>query len=285
MSYLGKLKSSVRVLLASVFILFPFANLVQADTLADIKRSGKMLVAIDPTFAPFEYTDDSGKIIGYDPELLEAVAADWGVKIEYQVMAFSGVIPGLIAGSFDFTATALNIKADRAKKINFTIPIASSVNAVMAMKDNDKVTSSKIEDLAGITCAVKQTTQPEQMMQENNTKLQNSGASEVKLLSYETVDQTIAALATGRVDCVVDDKSVLALAMSKRQDVPMKIVGEIGGKALIGWGTNKDDTSLADALSETLKKLKRNGVMGKLQTKYFGYVMDDLPEKDFIPSG
>tara|TARA_Y100000588_G_scaffold268425_1_gene283629 strand:- start:1769 stop:2503 length:735 start_codon:yes stop_codon:yes gene_type:complete len=244
-----------------------------------------MLVAIDPTFAPFEYTDDSGKIIGYDPELLEAVAADWGVKIEYQVMAFSGVIPGLIAGSFDFTATALNIKADRAKKINFTIPIASSVNAVMAMKDNDKVTSSKIEDLAGITCAVKQTTQPEQMMQENNTKLKNSGAAEVKLLSYETVDQTIAALATGRVDCVVDDKSVLALAMSKRQDVPMKIVGEIGGKALIGWGTNKDDTSLADALSETLKKLKRNGVMGKLQTKYFGYVMDDLPEKDFIPSG
>ena len=285
MSYLGKLKSSVRVLLASVFILFPFANLVQADTLADIKSSGKMLVAIDPTFAPFEYTDDSGKIIGYDPELLEAVAADWGVKIEYQVMAFSGVIPGLIAGSFDFTATALNIKADRAKKINFTIPIASSVNAVMAMKDNDKVTSSKIEDLAGITCAVKQTTQPEQMMQENNVQLKSSGAAEVKLLSYETVDQTIAALATGRVDCVVDDKSVLAVAMAQRPDVPMTIVGEIGGKALIGWGTNKNDTSLSDALSETLKKLKRNGQMGKLQTKYFGYEMNNLPEEDFIPAG
>ena len=122
-------------------------------------------------------------------------------------------------------------------------------------------------------------------MQENNVQLKSAGAAEVKLLSYETVDQTIAALATGRADCVVDDKSVLALAMTQRQDVPMTIVGEIGGKALIGWGTNKDDTSLSDALSETLKKLKRNGVMGKLQTKYFGYVMDDLPEKDFIPGG
>ena len=285
MIYWGKLKSLFRVLLCSAFILFPFTNMAQADTLGDIKSSGKMLVAIDPTFAPFEYTDDSGKIIGYDPELLEAVAADWGVEIEYLVMSFSGVIPGLIAGSFDFTATALNIKADRAKKINFTIPIADSVNAVIAMKDNDKVTSSKIEDLAGLTCAVKQTTQPEQMMQENNVQLKSAGSAEVKLLSYETVDQTIAALATGRVDCVVDDKSVLALALAQRQDVPMTIVGEIGGKALIGWGTNKDDTSLSDALSETLKKLKRNGVMGKLQTKYFGYVMDDLPEKDFIPGG
>jgi len=122
-------------------------------------------------------------------------------------------------------------------------------------------------------------------MQENNVQLKSAGSAEVKLLSYETVDQTIAALATGRVDCVVDDKSVLALAMAQRQDVPMTMVGEIGGKALIGWGTNKDDTSLSDALSETLKKLKRNGVMGKLQTKYFGYVMDDLPEKDFIPGG
>ena len=285
MIYWEKLASFFRVLVISAFIFLPFTNIVYADTLGDIKSSGKMLVAIDPTFAPFEYTDASGKIIGYDPELLEAVAADWGVEIEYLVMSFSGVIPGLIAGSFDFTATALNIKADRAKKINFTIPIASSVNAVMTLKDNDKVSSSQIEDLSGLRCAVKQTTQPEQMMQENNEKLKSDGAAEVKLLSYETVDQTIAALATGRVDCVVDDKSVLALAMSKRPDVPMTIVGEIGGKALIGWGTNKDDTSLADALSDTLKKLKRNGEMGKLQTKYFGYVMDDLPEKDFIPGG
>ena len=82
-------------------------------------------------------------------------------------------------------------------------------------------------------------------------------------------------------DEIIDN---LSQSMKTFQDT-MKIVGEIGGKALIGWGTNKDDTSLADALSETLKKLKRNGVMGKLQTKYFGYVMDDLPEKDFIPSG
>tara|TARA_Y100001934_G_scaffold241407_1_gene296426 strand:+ start:299 stop:1156 length:858 start_codon:yes stop_codon:yes gene_type:complete len=279
------IKLVFRAILCSSFIFLSFGNIVHADTLDDIKSSGKMLVAIDPTFAPFEYTDDSGNIIGYDPELLEAVAADWGVDIEYQVMAFSGVIPGLIAGSFDFTATALNIKADRAKKINFTIPIAESVNAVMTLKDNDKVTSSKIEDLSGLACAVKQTTQPEQMMQEMNVQLKSSGAAEVKLLSYETVDQTIAALATGRVDCVVDDKSVLAVAMAQRPDVPMTIVGEIGGKALIGWGTNKNDTSLADALSETLKKLKRNGQMGKLQTKYFGYEMNDLPEKDFIPAG
>jgi polar amino acid transport system substrate-binding protein len=252
-----------------------------ADALDEIKERGTMIVAIDPTFAPFEFTDSSGKIVGYDPELL---AADWGVEVEYQVMAFSGVIPGLIAGSFDFTATALNITAERAQKINYTIPVSSTVNAVLTTKGNDKVTSSDINGLSGLKCAVKQTTQPEQMMQSMNEELSGAGKAEVELLSYDTVEQTIAALADGRVDCVVDDLAVLHQAMANRPDMEMEVVGEIGSKALIGWGTNKADPELTAALSESLSKLKASGKMGELQEKYFGYRIDDLPEENFIPS-
>ena len=255
-----------------------------ADVLDDIKSRGKMIVAIDPTFAPFEFTDSSGKIVGYDPELLQAIAADWGVKVEYQVMAFSGVIPGLIAGSFDFTATALNITAERAQKIDYTIPVASSVNAVLKLKENAAVKSSNVNDLAGLKCAVKQTTQPEQMMQSYNEELKTAGKPEVKLLSFETVEQTIAALADKRVDCVVDDKVVLYQAMKQRPDVPMEIVGEIGGKALVGWGTNKKDPHLTAALIDSLKKLKASGKMADLQKKYFGFTMDNLPEQNFVPA-
>ena len=256
----------------------------RADVLDDIKSRGKMIVAIDPTFAPFEFTDSNNKIVGYDPGLLEAIAADWGVQVEYQVMAFSGVIPGLIAGSFDFTATALNVTAERAQKIDYTIPVASSVNAVLKLKDNTAVKSSGIKDLAGLRCAVKQTTQPEQMMQAFNEELKAAGSAAVELLSFETVEQTIAALADKRADCVVDDKVVLVQAMSQRPDVPMEIVGEIGGKALVSWGTNKKDPQLTAALIDSLKKLKASGKMAELQKKYFGFTMDNLPETDFIPA-
>lgn len=268
-------------LAAGALLLNPIAR---ADTLDEIKKRGKMIVAIDPTFAPFEFTDSAGKIIGYDPELLEAVAKDWGVQVEYQTMAFSGVIPGLIAGSFDFTATALNITAERAQKIDYTIPVASSVNAVLKLKDNAAVKSSAIDDLAGLKCAVKQTTQPEQMMQAFNEELKAAGKAEVELLSFETVEETVAALVDKRVDCIVDDKSVLYQAMGNRKDVAMEVVGEIGGKALVGWGTNKDDPALTAALIDTLKKLKASGKMAELQKKYFGFTMDDLPEENFIPA-
>jgi polar amino acid transport system substrate-binding protein len=252
-----------------------------ADALDDIKSRGTIIVAIDPTFPPFEFTDADGKIVGYDPELIEAAAAGLGVKVEYQVMAFSGIIPGLIAGAFDMTPT-LNVTAERAAKIDYAIPTASSVNAVLVLKDGP-VTSAKIEDLAGKTCAVKQTTQPEQMMMTFNEQLAADGKPEVSLLGFETIEQTIAALAEGRADCVVDDKSVLYEAMSKRTDLQLAVVGELGGTTPIAWGVNKANPALTAALSEELKKLKASGKLGEVQMKYFGYETD-LPEADFIPA-
>jgi polar amino acid transport system substrate-binding protein len=256
------------------------ASPANADALDDVKKKGTIVVAIDPTFPPFEYTDSSGKVIGYDPELIELVAAGLGVKVEYQVMAFSGIIPGLIAGAFDMTPT-LNVTAERAKKIDFVIPTAMSIDAVLTLKDT-AVKSSAIDDLAGKKCAVKQTTQPEQMIKAMNEKLKVDGKKPVDLLGFETIEQTIAALAEKRVECVVDDKSVLFEAIAKRKDVSLALAGEIGAAQPIGWGVNKANPNLTAALSDELKKLKAKGAVTELQKKHFGYSME-LPEMDFVP--
>ena len=252
-----------------------------ADALSDLKAKGKIVVAIDPTFSPFEFTDSSGKIVGYDPELIEAVASSLGVKVDYQVMAFSGIIPGLVAGSFDLTPT-LNVTAERAQRIAYTIPTASSVNAVLALKTSP-VKGSKIDDLSGLKCAVKQTTQPEQMMTAMNADLKAAGKKPVDLLGFDTIEQTVAALAAKRVDCVVDDKSVLVEAVEKRPDVPMQVVGELGPATPIAWAVNKTNAPLADVLSAEIKKLKASGKLKDLQMKYFKYATE-LPESGFIPA-
>ncbi len=252
-----------------------------AASLKSVKEKGKLVVAIDPTFSPFEFTDATGKIVGYDPEIIEAVAEKMGLKVEYQVMAFSGILPGLIAGGFDVTPT-LNVTAERARKIDYVIPTAASTNAVLALKGS-KVTASTIESLSGLTCAVKQTTQPEQMMIKLNEALAAGGKKPVELLGFETIEQTIAALVGGRADCVVDIKSVVVEAVAKRKDVPLVMVGDIGDSTPIGWGVNKADADLTAALSAEVSKLKADGTIGKLQMKYFGYETA-LPEKDFVPA-
>lgn len=257
----------------------------RADAMDDIKSRGKILVAIDPTFPPFEFTDADNNIVGYDVDLLKKIAADWGVQVEWQVMAFNGIIPGLMAGSFDMEASALNVTAERAQRIDYTVPIASTTNAVLRRKGDGAVKGSSIDDLSGLTCAVKQTSQPEQMMQKMNEGLKAAGKPEVTLMSLDTVEQTVAALAAKRVDCVVDDKVVLTQAIKARQDDSLEIAGEIGDTALIAWGLNKSNPKLTAALSEAIVKMKQNGELEKLQVKYFGFPIKNLPEANFIPAG
>ena len=265
----------------SVFItILTLPVYVNAEALDDVKKNGKIIVAIDPTFAPFEYTDSTGKIVGYDPELIELAAAGMGVKVEYRVMAFSGIIPALIAGSVDMTPT-LNVTPERALRIDYVIPTASSVNAVIALKGTSLKTAA-LDELSGKTCAVKQTTQPEQMMKAMNEKLKSEGKKAVQLLGFETIEQTLSALVDKRVDCVVDDKSVFYEAIAKRKDAPLVLLGEIGGVQPIAWGVNKSSPKLTAALSAELKKLKANGTLSNLQRKHFGFT-STLPETDFVP--
>lgn len=265
----------------SVFIMMlTLPVYVNAEALDDVKKNGKIIVAIDPTFAPFEYTDSTGKIVGYDPELIELAAAGMGVKVEYRVMAFSGIIPALIAGSVDMTPT-LNVTPERALRIDYVIPTASSVNAVIALKGTSLKTAA-LDELSGKTCAVKQTTQPEQMMKAMNEKLKSDGKKAVQLLGFETIEQTLSALVDKRVDCVVDDKSVFYEAIAKRKDAPLVLLGEIGGVQPIAWGVNKSSPKLTAALSAELKKLKANGTLSNLQRKHFGFT-STLPETDFVP--
>ena len=254
----------------------------QAGTLDDIKAKGTMVVAIDPTFAPYEYTDASGGITGYDPALLALIAKDLGVKVEFRTMAFSGIIPGLIAGSFDFTATALNVTAERAQRIAYTIPVSATVNAVMRRKGDTRIGGASPDQLAGFTGAVKQTTEPEKALQAVNAELAAASKKSIAMISVDTTEQTVTALGTMRADFILDDRSVLAKVMKERPG-QFEIVGDLGKPQYIAWGTRKSDPELTAALDAGLKKLKESGQMKALQEQYLGTTFD-LPEKDFIPA-
>jgi polar amino acid transport system substrate-binding protein len=134
----------------------PFGVLIHpvaanADTLDDIKSRGTMTVAIDPTFAPYEYTDASNNIVGFDPAVMAAVAKHLGVKIEYQRMAFSGIIPGLLAHSFDVEGSALNVTAERAKRLAYVVPTSETVNGALVRADFTKIPQpATIASLAGL---------------------------------------------------------------------------------------------------------------------------------------
>lgn len=265
---------------AAILVPCVAARAASADTLADIKARGHMVVAVDPTFAPYEFTNADGSITGYDTELLQTIAKNTGLPVQFQKMSFDGIIPGLIAGSFDFTSSALDVTAERAKRIAFTIPVSESQDVVLTTSALP-VASSNPSALSGHTVAVKQGTQPETLMKQISAALVAKGKAPIQILSLQTVQQTIDALSDKRADFVVDDVTVLADAAAKSGGAD-KVVGNIGDPIYISWGIRKGDTKLLLLLDGQLKKLEANGQMKALQEKYF-HTSFKLPTTGFLP--
>ena len=270
-----------RVCLTALMLLMtgPALDRAAADTLDDIKARGHMVVAIDPTFSPYEFTTADGTITGYDPDLLQAIAKDLGVTVEFQKMAFDGVIPGLIAGAFDMTSTALNVTAERAKRIGYTIPVSKTQNVVLAA-GGGPISSTDPAVLSGHIAAVKQGTQPEQLVKAISKALVAQGKAPIDIVSLQTVEQTVEALSAKRADFIVDDVAVLTEVLEHSGGD--KIVGDIGDPVYIAWGTRKSDDRLRQALDGELTKLEADGRMQALQKKYF-HTSFDLPTSGFVP--
>jgi polar amino acid transport system substrate-binding protein len=267
--------------------ILPFSALIysvsaSADTLDDIKSRGTMTVGIDPTFAPYEYTDASNNIVGFDPAILAVVAKHLGVKIEYQRMAFSGIIPGLLAHSFDIEGSALNVTAERAKRLAYVIPTSKTVNGALVRADFKKIpANATIDSLAGLTAAVKSASAPEQILKQFNETLKAKGLAPITLISVDSVDQTVAALMTRRADFVFDDMTVLA-GVIKQNPGKLKSTGELGPSQWIAWATRPDDIRLNKAISDEIIAMKKSGELARLQKANLG-VSFDTPTSNFIP--
>lgn len=256
----------------------------QADTLSDIKSSGKITVGIDPTFPPYEYTNDKGEIVGYSVAIMQSFAKDLGVKLEFQKTAFSGILPGLISGSFNAEGSSLNVTAERAKKVLFTVPYSKTVNGILVRQDETKNFSGKTltaDDLSGLRGAAKSASVPEQLLKSFNETLKKAGKKPITIISVDTLDQTVSTLMTKRADFVIDDIAVLAPVVKK---YPTKVaqVGEAGPSQWMAWATRKDDASLNKAISDHILAMQKQGELTQLQKQYLGTTFT-VPADNFIP--
>ena len=95
---------SLKSLILSIFILFMGTSIYAETTFEKIKRTGKVTVGTEAAFPPFEFVED-GKIVGYGKDILDYIIADLGVELNQLDLPWQGILPGVLAGKFDFVAT------------------------------------------------------------------------------------------------------------------------------------------------------------------------------------
>jgi polar amino acid transport system substrate-binding protein len=237
-----------------------FAALVGASgAQADIKFG----VAAEP-YPPFSSKDASGKWVGWEIDLMDAVCKQMNEKCELVEVAWDGIIPALTSKQIDVIWSSMSITEERKKTIDFTNMYYNTPTVIIGAKDGDKDITP--EHLKGKTLGAQVSTIHEKYLRKYFPE------SEIK--TYQTQDEANNDLAAGRLDYVQADGSALDAYLKTEQgqaccelkdQVPddPAILGEG-----VGGGVRKEDTALKDKLNQALSELAKNGELQKITDKY-----------------
>lgn len=248
------------------------ATAASADQLADIKAAGKMTLATDMHYAPFDMLTN-GTYEGMTKDLFDEVAKDLGVTPEYQDVPWPAELPGLEVKKFDMIVAPVTITPERLERYAFTLPIADATVGLVRAAANDAI--AKPEDIKGKTVGVQAgTAQEKQLMAYGDTL----GGVTVK--GYGTADEAYADLAAGRLDAVAGSSPNLAYLVKQRGDTFAPVTPAFGAPKYFAWVARKgeDSASLVAAINESLIKMHDDGRMKAIQEKWLG-VASDLPRE------
>ncbi|KAF0108194.1 MAG: polar amino acid transport system substrate-binding protein [Chloroflexi bacterium] len=220
------------------------------------KPTTTVKVATDATFAPFEYTNDAGELVGFDVDLMNAIAEKAGFKFEWVNVPFDSVLAGLSECQYDAAIAAISISEDRKASMLFSAPYLDAGLVVVINKATTDIAG--IDDLKGKTVAAQLGTTGEMAAQE----IEN-----VVYKPYDSYELAFLELANKGVDAVIADNP---LAMGYIAANPEKImaVGDILNNEQYGIAICNKNADLQTKIDKALKELIDSGYVAELASKY-----------------
>ena len=204
------------------------------------------------------------------------------VKLNQLDLPWQGILPGVLAGKFDFVATSVSIRSERAKKYAFTVPIAEGTNWVMKRNGDGSIMSP--DDLSGKVVCTQLASGSEKATKEFEADMKSRGLKGFKELKLFTAHpEATLALANGTCDAQTQTVPNLAV-VSKKQKGVFELVGPITDKTYMAWVTRPEDTDLRDYISSKILEMRDSGKIDAIQDKWFGFRMP-IPSDGHLPEG
>lgn len=232
-----------------------------SSAMADLKFG----VAAEP-YPPFSSKDASGKWVGWEIDLMNAVCAQMNEKCELVEVAWDGIIPALTSKQIDVIWSSMSINAERKQTIDFTNMYYNTPAVMIGAKTGDMDITP--EHLKGKLIGAQVSTIHDKYVQ----KYYAPAGAEIK--NYATQDEANNDLAAGRLDYVQADSSALdAFLKSEQGAACCELKGmvpddpEILGEG-VGGGVRKEDTALKEKLNAAIAELAKAGKFDEITNKY-----------------
>lgn len=231
---------------------------------AEIAKAGKLVVGTNPQYAPAEFLANDGQTpIGYDIDIINAVGATLGLKVEIQSAEFASIIPALGA-KYDAGISSFTITADRQVETNM-ISYFSAGEAFAVAKGNPL----KIDptDICGLTVAVQTGTVEDTGADTISAQCATDGKKPLEILRFASQSDATNNLIGGKADLMYADTPIVAFAVAQTGG-QIEQIGDQINSAPQGIVTAKADLELAKAIQQAVQQLMDDGTLAKILTPW-----------------
>ncbi|WP_413692556.1 ABC transporter substrate-binding protein [Psychromonas sp. KJ10-2] len=222
----------------------------------------------DFTYPPFNYKDETGKPVGFDIEIADALCAQAELNCEWVTLAWDGLILGLLSRKSDVIMASMRITEERKKRVLFTDKYYQTPASFVAAKDATfSIDKAGLKDkVIGVQVGT---------IHDNYVTDMYGDVANIK--RYTGQDQVYIDLKNGRLDAAFANSDQLVLAfLEKPEGKDFALKGKlVTDKAYVGEGTalalRKRDTKLAEQFNKAIAEIRANGTYDKIAAKYFSF--------------
>jgi polar amino acid transport system substrate-binding protein len=227
-----------------------------------IRSSGKLVVGVNVPYTPNEFKDPSGKIVGFDVDLMNAIASVLGLTPDYRESDFDKIIPSIAGGTYNVGMSSFTDTKEREQTVDFVDYFSAGI--LWAQRSGNPVDPN---NACGKKVSVQSTTTEDTTeIPAKSDACVKAGKPPIDKVKFDRQDDATTALVLGKVDAMSADSPVTAYAI-KQSGGKLEAAGEIFESAPYGWPVAKG-SPLAQSLQKALDHIISTGDYKKIATNW-----------------
>ena len=255
------MKKYLASLVLGVCALVGVVSVQAAGAVEDAVKRGTLRVGMDPTYMPFEMTNKRGQIIGFEVDLLKAMAKSMGVKLELVSTSYDGIIPALLTDKFDMIGSGMTLTQERNLRLNFSEPFIVVGQTLLVRKELEgKIKSYKDLNDPKYTVASRIGTTGEQATKRMIPKAQYK--------SFEKESDGAMEVVNGQADAFVYDLPFNVVFMAQQGGKNLVLLDKVFTYEPLGFGIKKGDPDFLNWLDNFLAQIKNDGRFDRIYNKW-----------------
>jgi polar amino acid transport system substrate-binding protein len=243
----------------SIIIFLFFFGLVIGCGSNDDPKSATYVVATDSTLPPMSFMSVGNDMIGFEPDLIRAIADRAGFNVRLVNVEWAGLFGGLITKKFDMVISSVTVLEERKQRMSFSTPYLKSGLTLVVHKNQKSIMSFEDAKKSNALIGAQVGTTSYYFLEKEPS---------IRIKGYQMYGHAITDMINGKVDAVLGESSGTLFFKDKAIFQEIKLVGEILSDEFYAVVLRKDETKLKAQVNSALKELIDDGTVAQLHKKW-----------------